>query len=185
MKKATMVVAAVVGLAACASGPQPTLRADMPPEQTMYVSTGDGTSIEARVRPTSNPAVHIIYVSPDKAWEVLPIVFDQLGLPGQVLDENARTFGFERKRMRREVAGTRLEELVDCGMGIIAPNAATYLVTLSVVTRIRPEGGATAVEMQITGMARDPSVSTTPTNCASRGKLEQIVAQRIARLASM
>lgn len=185
MKKAILAVVAVAGLAACASGPKPTLRSDMPPEHTSYVSTGDGASFEVRLRPTDNPSVHIIYVLPDKAWQVLPIVFAQLDLPGQVLDANTRTFGFERQRMRRQVAGTRLEELVDCGMGIIAPNAATHLVTLSVVTRIRPERGVTAVEMRITGVARDPAVSTSPTNCTSRGKLERIVAERIARLASM
>lgn len=173
----------VVGLGACARGPKPTLHNAPLPPQTSTVTTGEGITYEVRTTPTADLSVKVVDVAPDVVWQLLPIVFDQLDLPGKVLDDRARLFGFERQRMRRRVANTVLEDLVDCGMGISGPYAATHLVTLSVVTLVRPEGDGSAIEMRIEGVARDRSVSSTPTHCVSKGKLEQIVAQRIAQLA--
>ena len=176
-------LAVVAGSAACSSGPQSNLGPAPGPQMVVEVS-GPGTTYYTRLTPTNDPSLYLLDVSPDMAWKLLPIVFSELDLPGQVLDPNAQTFGFTRKLMRRRVAGTMLEELVDCGSGIGGPYAATHLVTLSVVTRIRPEGSGSAMEMRIEGVARDRGASSTPANCVSKGKLERMVAERIVQLAS-
>lgn len=177
-------LAVVAGAAACSAGPHTTLNTTPPGSQTpVIINAPDGT-YEVRTTPTRDPSVYLVDVPPDVAWKLLPIVFSELELPGEVLDANARTFGFTGQRMRRRVAGTMLEELVDCGSGIGGPYAATHLVTLSVVTKVRPEGSGSAIEMLIEGVARDRAVSSTPTHCVSKGRLERLVSERIAQLAS-
>lgn len=177
-------LAVVAGAAACSSGPPAGLGPAAPGPQMVVEVSGPGTTYYARLTPTNDPSLYLLDVSPDMAWKLLPIVFSELELPGQVLDPNSQTFGFTPKLMRRRVAGTMLEELVDCGSGIAGPNAATHLVTLSIVTRIRPEGSGSAMEMRIVGVARDRGVSSTPANCVSKGTLERLVAQRIVQIAS-
>ncbi len=173
----------LVGLTACSRGPRPVMQTAPLPPQTSTVTTGEGLTYEVRTTPTADLSVNVVDVAPDVAWQLLPIVFNQLDLPGEVMDEGARLFGFERQRMRRRVADTVLEDLIDCGTGIAGPYAATHLVTMSVVTLVRPEGNGSAIEMRVNGVARDRAVSSTPLHCVSKGRLEQIVARRIAQMA--
>jgi hypothetical protein len=119
----------------------------------------------------------------DRAWKLLPTVFDSLGIPVEHSDSRTHSLGNRAVRVRRQLAGTRLSRLVDCGRSAAGFNADRYQVTLSVVTTLAPapDGGTSAYTV-VEGRATDPGVAGDPVRCATTGQLESLIAERLAAL---
>ncbi len=171
-----------LALAACGSagGPAAGPAIDIPRVTRIEDSMGRVIEIE-RVPERVKGTVHLVRVEPDRAWEVLPDVYESIGLPANTADFRSRIVGVLNQRMPRRVAGKSLVEFVDCGMKPEGPNALVDEVTLSVVTRLQPDGqDATLVETTVQGSAKPRSVSGNPVRCTSKGVLERVIADRIA-----
>lgn len=123
-----------------------------------------------------------VAASPEKAWSALPLVYQELGIAGKVLDPGSRTFGLRRFRTG-QIGGRRTDEYVRCASQSMGPSAvAGYRLELSVVSRVESSpGGQAAVSTHVTGSASAiDGTSTAPVRCVSTGGLEE----RIARMLS-
>ena len=116
----------------------------------------------------------------DSVWLALPRVYELLGIPDVGADPETMTLGNTSFQNRR-IEGERLSTFVDCGSGVTAmPNADTYQVTLSLLTRVtRAEDGGTLVVTTVDGTGKPRAVAGNPVHCQSKGRLEMRVAQLV------
>lgn len=137
--------------------------------------------------PGDQPSRRIeVEASPDTAWAALPLVYEELGIAGRVLDTGSRTFGARRFRTR-QIGGRRTEEYVRCASQSMGPSAvAGYRLELSVVSRVeRSPGGQGAVSTYVTGSASAiDGTSTSPVRCVTTGRLEERIARMLSERAA-
>lgn len=87
----------------------------------------------------------------------------------------------------RDFMGRPMTELVSCGSGITGPNAATYRIFMSLIVTAKADAsGGTAVGVLFQATARDMVNGTANDRlvCASTGRIEQLLLERIRVLAS-
>jgi hypothetical protein len=115
----------------------------------------------------------------DSIWQLLPRVYEKLGLP---LDENGTAgmrFGTCWKRVRGRLGGSSLSRYLDCGEIRQMPNADANDVDLLVLTAVREEHGVTGVATVVMGWAISPSRSGSRQWCQSKGALEKRIQEAI------
>lgn len=167
-------------LTACASG-----SGDRPapaPETRTSVTVSGAFGNLGNTPTFTEPGVgsRVVPAAVDSVWEVLPRVYEQLGIPEPGEDRARMTFGSQAFRARR-VEGERLSRYIDCGMGPTAvPNADSYQVALTVLTTLSRAGdGGTEVTTMVDANARPRAVAGNPIHCQSKGVLEMRVAQLV------
>lgn len=121
----------------------------------------------------SRGSERFIPAHPDSVWAALPEVYEKLRIEEAGADPAARTFGRMGFRTRR-IEGKRLSSYLDCGSGPTAvPNADSYEVTITLLTRVTPaDEGGTVVATTLSATARSREVNTNPVSCQSKGVLE-------------
>lgn len=162
----------LVGLCGCASaGPAPARRPTILID-SRGVTLGDqpiGTHVELKSPPAT------VWIAARKAYADLgiPLTFDnppshQLGNPD-----------FYRQRT---IAGQAMTSIVDCGSGPEGLNASSYRIYMSLLTSVMPaDGGGSTVETTLLPSGQDITEgSSDRIPCGTKGKLEQMVLDRIA-----
>jgi hypothetical protein len=137
---------------------------------------------------TTEQVVHAdtIQVGPAAAWTAIAQAFSDLGLPRGEAREGTTTYGVPRTTVRRSLAGVPLSRFLRCGSTMGAPNADSYDVTLSLITRLQPlSSAATIVQSQLSAHARQTGVSANPLPCTTTRELERRVGRLIEYHASM
>lgn len=116
----------------------------------------------------------------NRIWSVLPDVFSRLEIETPTVDAVSYTMGNPGTRITR-IAGTRLSSFLDCGIGILGPNADRYEVNLQLMVQLAgyPAGG-TLVRTTLDAYARPRDTSGDPIHCASQRTLEARIMQLIA-----
>lgn len=131
--------------------------------------SGEASSVRDTV--LQEPAIRI--------WAVLPDVFRTLGVPARKVDPATYTIGLETRRVAR-IEGGRLSAHLECGNGILGPNADHYDVTMTLMVQLmRNAGGGTLVRTTLDAYARPRSVSGDPLHCASSRTLERRVVELV------
>jgi len=116
----------------------------------------------------------------EHVWALIPATFDSLGIPVGLHDPRTYTYGSRMLRVSRQFAGARLSTLLDCGQTVMGPNADRYEVTLSVTTTLAAApDGETSVYTAVSGRGRDPGRGGDTVRCASTGRLERMIAERL------
>lgn len=117
-------------------------------------------------------------VTADRAFAVLAIVYEQLGLKVNTAVTEARTLGVNAARVRR-VGNDPMSRFLSCGSDVTGtPIANSYAVTLTVMSRVTPSGTSGSVlSTQVIGTAQPMAVSGTVVNCQSTGLLEDRIAK--------
>ena len=115
----------------------------------------------------------------NRIWSVLPDVFRRLEIETPTVDAGSYTIGNPGSRVVR-IAGTRLSTFLDCGVGILGPNADRYEVNLQLMVQLGsyPTGG-TLVRTTLDAYARPRDTSGDPLHCASQRTLEARIMQMI------
>ena len=109
----------------------------------------------------------------DKAWLVLPAVYDSLGIPRSKVDRASYTIGNLGMQVRRRLGNVRLSKYLDCGTAQQGPSADSYDVNLSVTTQLQAEPtGATRVTTTVAAMAKPIMLSGEYSRCSSTGEIE-------------
>lgn len=123
---------------------------------------------------------HVIAASSEEVWAVLQVVYDELGIPLEVVSIPGRYMGNPDFTPRR-IGGQRLSRFLDCGYGMTAtPRADDYRVNMAVITRLgAAEGGRTSVVTEISANAEARDVSADPVQCSSKGRLETTIVEMI------
>lgn len=177
--KRLVVVATAALLAGCASGgqaPADTVRS------TVSVSGTDGAAtqtIESYANVSGTTAR--ISATPDKVWAVLPTVYQGLGITVGTSLPDYMTIGNSKLELNRTLGGQPLSNFVSCGYAPTgAPLADSYRVNMAVVTTVAPAaGGGAQLETRVQASATNRAVSGASVNCATTGRLEGLIAERV------
>lgn len=103
-------------------------------------------------------------------------------VPLALTDANALRYGNADFFRSRNFAGKPMVQLLQCGTSMTGQNAATFRIYMSLVTSVLPEGaGRTKASVLFTATARDiaESASNYRVPCASSGRMEQLLLERI------
>jgi len=114
-------------------------------------------------------------------WAVMPSVFETLGIETPTVDPRSFVIGNPGDRVARISGSARLSTYLDCGIGILGPNADRYEVTLQLLVQLAgyPEGG-TLVRTTLDAFARPRDSSGEPIHCASQRTLERLIVDLVA-----
>jgi hypothetical protein len=109
----------------------------------------------------------------ERVWQVLPAVYEELGIPVTTLVDAERLVGNDAMKVRRRLGSTPMQRYLDCGGTGGAPNAETYEITMSVMTKLHDLGqGLTAVVTRLEASAVSPFGGNSVA-CGSTGNLER------------
>ncbi|HEX2205302.1 MAG TPA: hypothetical protein VHG91_18480 [Longimicrobium sp.] len=173
-----LLVAGTVVLAGCTATSAPTNT----PNAGLPVMQQTDTGAEVRLTGEAVASNDVLPgVAIDKVYSTLPTVYNELGIPLNLLDPATRQAGNTRLVLRNRHFGDANSRYVNCGVSRTAQRAAdAYRVQLSVRTTVEAaEGGsATRVSTLVEGFARaNEGSSITPVRCVSTGVLESRIAQ--------
>jgi len=174
-------VAAALGLTAagCAStGTAPVESATGTTQTTVRMDGGSAASYQAELSHSDRATETDLAVPADRAYAVLPLVYEQLGLKINTAVSDTRTIGVSSASTRR-VGKEPLSRFISCGTNVTGtPLADTYAVTLTVLSRVTPSGTTgSLLSTQVIASAQPMSTSGTTVTCESKGELEERIAK--------
>jgi len=149
-------------------------------DQSIRVS--DGTT-STRIQPTDAMAVtNMSFAAPD-VWNVMPSVFDSLGIAVGTLDPKKLVIGNTALKIHGRLGAVPLSRYIDCGQTQGFPSAETYDVHLSILAQITPgkEPNTSAIATMIEAAARPMQFKGEYALCQTKGELEA----RIPRIAAL
>ena len=175
---ATSLLAASL-LAACASGgTAPIESATTTTQNTVRLDGASSALYQAQLTHTDRATEADLGVTAERAYAVLPLVYEQIGLPVNTAVSASRIVGLTQQRVRR-VGKDALSRFLTCGTDVTGASLAdTYEVRLTVLSRVTPVGTeGSLLSTQVIGKAQPRSVSGTPVTCESTGVLEDRIAK--------
>ena len=179
--KRLVVLAAAALLAGCSGNAPPSTQTVR--STTSISTTGMEGSATTTIDSYSDVggSSHQVAAAPDRVWEVMPAVYQGLGIAVGTSLPDSKTIGNVRLDLNRVLAGQPLSTFVNCGEGPTGtPVADSYRVTMALLTTLAPAGnGATRVETRVNASAVNRAVSGARVNCATTGRLEALIAERI------
>lgn len=180
------VILLALAVSACASSPgspppqggPEAIGISLPPATPL--GEGGGTVV-LTVHRDARGSRHLINASPEQVWPALIRVYEALEIPLATIDRTQHRLGNPTLVLRRRLAGEPISRFLDCGQGPFgAPLADSYEINLSVLTSLEPAAdGSTQIETRLNARAVNRGVSGAPVHCASTGRLEERIVQRI------
>lgn len=184
--------AAVVILAAACSGATPST--DPVPTATTrterVVTSSGGSGIAVTTANLDNNVRLLSTGTVAQVWSVLPQVYEELGIPLTIKNDQQRVIGNEGWRTRRSIARVPMQRYLDCGRSGTIENAETYNINMSILTTVTANaGGGSVVGTTIVATGRNPITSSSQeVRCASQGDLEirirDMVQAKVAQMTS-
>ena len=174
-----MVAAACMALAACASS-RGELVDTAPAETTTSVETfSEAGTINMRTTRSDPTASFAIEAPPDRVFQALASVYEELGLKVNSLDTQTRRIGVENARVRRQLGGQRMSRYLECGERLGGRVAETDDIMLTIVTQVSATGAASTLRTLVDAQARPIGVSGNPITCATTGAIEARLVERV------
>jgi hypothetical protein len=165
-------------LAGCAAGSTAnTADAPTPPPRINAVGNG----YDVRIESGGATSAVALQATPEAAWTALLAAYQKMGIPLSSVDAAQRTASAVDLEVRRRLAGKSLSEYLDCGSNLTGLIANSYRVRLTVSSTLQPDpqGGST-LQTSVAASATSPQgASSAPVNCATTGRLEADIAQRV------
>jgi hypothetical protein len=166
MRRLVVVMLAAVA-AGCASSPGSAISGR---DQTVRLSDG---STSLRIQPNDPLSTATLPYTADAIWNVMPSVFDSLGIAVGTLDPDTRVIGNTALKVHGRLGSVALSKYIDCGQTQAFPSADTYDVHLSVLTQVSPGKGNTAtVATVVEAVARPAQFKGDYSRCETKGELE-------------
>ena len=169
---------AVIG---CASG------GSQPPDPSSTTDRVVATNANGRVFWTidANGGAEVsVNGSPASVMAELSQIYPDLGIPigtaltisGQIGNQNYRVPGHRLKSIQ-------LSQILECGQESVPGSRADLdEITLDVISTIRPHGDSTStVTTQFSATARPMGTSSDPVHCATNGRLEEMINNRLQK----
>lgn len=133
----------------------------------------------------AEPVVHRseLTASVDQVLDVLPVVYQELGLPAVPDDGMAQTFTTPTLRIQgRLYEDERNSEYFRCGTTMSGERADQSELQFVARTRVRAnDDGGSLVETVVGARSQDRYSSTDAVACRSTGKLEEEIERRLQR----
>lgn len=182
MRQATFALL-TLALSACATTTAETDGAAAPRTTSVSIPSSGGTgaagstNISVTRYGSSGPSVAVLGASADAAWQALPQVYQELGIPMGTQDPAQRLFGNRKVVASRQLGKQPMSRIVSCGNTAFgAPVADTYRIQLSVLTTVKAQESGSRLETSVQATASQPGVSGSAVECASTGWLEERIA---------
>lgn len=179
MRKILFGLGACCALAACgpAAAPPGATPASTRPMDAQTVGTSEGgyVTTTANVRVLSEE----VAVPVDRAWAVLPAVYQELGLSSEA--DPARRTVAGAARVSRRFNGEPATRILDCGRGQFGTEiASTYAIRMTVSTTVNPGTGTNArLDTAIEAHVESDGANSVAAQCRSAGRLEAMIAERV------
>lgn len=168
MRRALLVLTAVT--AACASSgsnPEAVERS-----RPIYTSSETGTIMGS----TPSAASATIDAPVAAVWTAVKKTYADWGVPLNVENPSTHQIGNNQFLRSHQFAGHAMPELADCGSGPEGPKAASYRITMSLLTFVTSDAsGKTSVRTSFVPFGQDVSgTSNERIPCGSTGRVEQL-----------
>jgi uncharacterized lipoprotein YbaY len=170
---AVCALATLPALAGCASSGGSAAPADV--QQTVRIATPNGNMMAQTV---ASDASNITTIAAPiaRVWEVLPWVYDSLGIKVSIADAGSHTIGNQTLKLRRQLGNVPLSKYINCGNAQGPPSADTYEIQASIITRLQADAsGGTTIVTTVQTSGRPVMLSGEYANCSSRGTLEAAI----------
>jgi hypothetical protein len=145
------------------------------------VMTGDGVTYDIQ-RGADIRVDESLTFSADRAWAVLPDVYDELGIETDVFDPTSRQVGVTTQRISRRFLDRPASDYFDCGLdpGLNRPLADQVPINTRIVTTVIPNGASAArLRTAVEGSARRNGGNAGAAGCRSTGMLERVIARMV------
>lgn len=162
----------------CAStGTAPIESATATTQSTVRVD-GGAAVYQAQLSHDDRATENDLTVSADRAFAILPAVYEEIGLKINTAISDSRVVGVNAARTRR-IGKERLSRYLACGNDVTGNAIAdAYAVTLTVLSRVSPSSPTgSLLSTQVIATATPMSVSGTTITCQSTGVLEALIAK--------
>lgn len=167
----TFAVLSLASLAACA----PTQTASTPTPESEQVRIGGGTPSGLRMVSNTTARIDTLWTPFDRVWKALPGVFAVLEIPIEQFNSEGGTIGNSGLKLYRRLGKIPLTRYIDCGTTQIGPNADSYEVLLTVLTKVqrsKADSNNTTVATTVEALARPIQFRGDYMRCSSKGALE-------------
>lgn len=175
----TPILAACLLVAACASSGAPAVDAPARVAVGAHVpAAGDWAYQITREDGVTSAWLH---ADPEDVWRQLPALYASIGIdPSELaVNEAQRRVGIRNYRTRT-LADQRLSRFLHCGSSLGQPKIDSGFGRVHLMTWLQAEEAGTRIFTRLDGDARDARTSTAAVACASTGRLERILTERLA-----
>jgi hypothetical protein len=108
----------------------------------------------------------------EDVWSILPLVFEEVGLPPPAVDEFTWTMAVQNHTIMRRLGDTQLSKLIECGRDMSGDHADSHRIRLSVRTWLQPAAQGTEVRTRVEARATSVEGRAGTIQCTSKGVLE-------------
>lgn len=169
--------ASLLALSACGAATASSGTSEQPAQ---VIGTGDGFHVSTTAE--SRLLKHDVNAPVDRVWQVLPEVYNEIGLQGSA-DANIRTVTSPALSYTRRMFGEPATRFFDCGRGQFGADiAATYTIHLTVRTTVQPGQTPATARLESTAQAyarNNDGANSLLSQCHSKGLLEGLIALRV------
>jgi hypothetical protein len=161
---------------ACAPPPSTTGSAAAPQRQVIFQGE-QGVMMTDAVRAEAVD----IDAPPTAVWAAVKKVYADLEIPVTIENPTSHQIGNANFVKSRQMGGERMTQLVNCGSGITGPNAATYRITMSLMTDVSGNPNGTT-KLQTTFISKGQDVTAGSSDqipCGSTGRVELMLLDRV------
>lgn len=173
----TVLLLLVVGLAGCASG-----ATDLDGDRKVVWPlqfTGASRALDLRFVDAVTTYRDTVNAIIEEVWSRLPESYVELDIPIGGVNPDAWLLGNPGFRAHGRVGGTPLTDYLECGRTLTGDVADQYELRLAVMTQLHRIDGRTLVVSAVAATARPQSTSGNLQQCASTGRLEHRITNRI------
>lgn len=149
------------------------------------IITGDGTTMQIQ-RGADIRVNHAVTASPDRVWDVLPLVYAELGMKPDIQDPARHVLGASAHRFSARVLNRAASDFFDCGLdpGLQRPLADQVPITARVVTEVNAVSRGAELRTVVEGTARRTGGNAGTATCRSTGLMEALVGQMVQKKAA-
>ncbi len=167
----------LAGCAAAAPGTQD--------PSVVSILTGDGSTIQLQ-RGADIRVNHAVTVGPDRAWDVLLLVYAELGIEPDIHDPARHVLGASAHRFSTRILNRNASDFFDCGLdpGIQRPLADQVPITARVVTEVHALSEGAELRTIVEGAARRTGGNAGRATCRSTGLMELLVGEMVQKKAA-
>lgn len=147
-----------------------------PQRQTIFTSE-QGTLLSDPARAEAT----VVDAPPLAVWAAVKKVYSELGIPITLENAPGHQLGNPNFIKTRQVGSEQMTSLVNCGNGMTGPNAASFRMTLSLLTDVNADGTGGS-KLQTTFLASGQDVTGGDSYripCGTTGRLELLLLGRV------
>lgn len=163
-----LALASLSAIAACGVAGTTTADPQAPRTQTIHTDLGGDLRMANVVDASSTP----INAAPEDAYQLMPAVYDTLGIPKTWLEPKQFLISSQGFKARARLGKTPLSKFINCGSTQIGPNADTYDIFMTVTTKLLKTESGSNLSTTVEAAARPLSFNQPYSACSSRGELE-------------